>query len=107
MVLLGKVRCPNVYADGTNNVEIHFSLDCIEDLPIVKNQRASINLVVNGSTYHAGIRHTDNNKYIWISPDCEFNGKKMRLSDVIFNAGFKRNDEIFISFEGLQGTVIV
>ncbi len=74
MLITGKVRCPSTYVDETKCVEIHFAKKHIENLPIIKNERANIALIIKEKTYNAGIRHTDNNHYIWISPDCTFEG---------------------------------
>jgi len=105
VLIVGKVTNPHIYEDGTASVEITFPLDYSEQLPLIRNQRVSINLIVGDQTYIAGLRHTDNNRYIWISPDC--NERTVRLSDVISSAGYKKNDKIEIDFEGKNARVIL
>lgn len=106
MKIRGKVACPGVYKDGVQSVEINFSKQYIDDLPIRRNARAHLSLTAKGKTYDAGIRHTDRNKYIWISPNCFFEDEKVRLADLIFDLGFECNDLITLDFQGDAATIL-
>lgn len=107
MLIKGKVRSPDLYADGTKRIEIWFPKEKLDELPIKVNQRVEIEIVIYEKKYMAGIRHTDNNPYIWISPNCKYKDKEVRLSNIIFDAGFKVNDEILIDFIGDRATVVL
>ncbi len=43
-IIKGIIRCPNIYKDGTESVEINFPLNYIDYLPVIKNQRVIFNL---------------------------------------------------------------
>ncbi|WP_017221377.1 HNH endonuclease [Moritella dasanensis] len=103
MKVTGKVLCPNEYADKTKSVEISFHSKQEHMLPFVRNGAVNITILVDDQKYIARIRHTDKNG-CWISPDLK--QPTARLSDVIFEAGFKKNDEISIELNGNIASVV-
>lgn len=107
MIVKGKVRFVNEYADGSKSVEIHFSkANDFKYLPYTPNKRSDINLIVNDKEYLAGISHTDNNKYIWLNPSCFDDGAKVKLSNIILGAGFNNADDIYIKFIDRKAQVL-
>lgn len=89
------------YVDGTEPMEIWVPSDRANGLPYSYGNRIPIDLQINGEHYHAGLRATVNNAYIWISPDVKTkDGVSKKLAYVLTNAGFKKNDKVFLVTDG-------
>ena len=89
------------YADGTEPMEIWVPSDRANGLPYSNGQRVPVSLKISGDFYHAGLRATVKNAYVWISPDV-INGAGLpeKLAHVLARAGFKKNDKVFLCIEG-------
>jgi len=87
------------YSDGTERLEIWISKKYKEVLPAKDNQRVPIKLVFGDQVYDAGLRMTPRCSVIWICPNLEMGGSKVRLADLVESSGFRKNDtlEIFVS----------
>lgn len=70
------------------------------------NSPNDILLSIEDVSYQAFLRHTDKNGY-WVSPYCFINGNKIKLIDVLSDAGFKEKDTVNISFAGHNGRIIL
>lgn len=89
------------YADGTEPMEIWVPTDRANGLPYSNGNRIPIDLQINGEHYHAGLRATVNNAYVWISPDVKTqDGVSKKLAHVLANAGFKKNDKVLLVTDG-------
>lgn len=89
------------YVDGTERMEIHVRLDDARALPHAMNIRIPVLLAISGTQYHAGVRATPNNLYVWICPDirtllCE----RKKLGHALADAGFHKNDQVFLDVDG-------
>jgi hypothetical protein len=100
-IIEGKARVTSrLYADGTEVMEITFSkAKYKQNLPVKNNLRIPIELRILNKDYEAGIRMTERNPHIWICPNLEHQGSKVRLADVLKNAGIKKNDSIIFQVE--------
>ena len=89
------------YADGTEPIEIHVSTNRANGLPYCYGTRVSITLYVNGVPYHAGLRATIDNNYVWICPNTTaMDGTPNKLAHIIADAGFKKNELISLLVDG-------
>lgn len=89
------------YADGTEPMEIWVPSDRANGLPYSNGLSIPINLQIDGEIYHAGLRATEKNTYVWISPDLRTkDGASDKLVYVLARAGFKKNDKILLLVEG-------
>ena len=89
------------YADGTEPMEIWVTIDRACGLPYSNGNRIPIDLQINGDHYHAGLRATVNNAYVWISPDIKTqDGIPKKLAHVLEIAGFKKNDRVLLATNG-------
>lgn len=89
------------YADGTEPIEIHILRNHAHGLPFSYDRRIAVTLTVNNETYHAGLRATVDNKYIWICPDIKTkDGAKKKLAHIIGDAKFKKNDCVILEVNG-------
>lgn len=85
------------YADGTESIEIHVPPNHAHGLPFSYGTRVPVVLIVNGETYHAGLRATLANKYVWICPNVKTkDGKSKKLAHIVADAGFKKNDRAIL-----------
>ena len=89
------------YADGLERMEIWIDRNLANSLPNRDNQRISISLKIGETIYHAGIRSTPANVYVWICPDLinEF-GKRVSLASVLANNGFLKNQTVKLDVVG-------
>lgn len=89
------------YRSGLEAFEIWIPKSKAAALPIILGHRVPISLHVGGTTYEAGLRSTEDNAYIWISPDLR-NAKRERvaLSEVLSSHGLKKNDVVHLSVDG-------
>lgn len=93
----------NRYGDGTERIEIHVPSDNAHGLPYSHDIRVPVVLHISGEPYHAGLRATKNNNYVWICPNVKANdGTRKKLADIIANAGFKKNDRVFLVVDGMD-----
>lgn len=96
----------NRYADGTESIEIHVPVGSAQGLPYLLGTRVEIELSVDGTTYRAGLRSTERNKFVWICPNVVApGGVKARLADIVTAAGWNKNDRVFLVTDGLSITV--
>jgi hypothetical protein len=105
-MIQGTIRTINYYADGIPSVEIHFSKKYLHELPFKANEGVDFLLNISGKTYKTRLRHTERNDYLWISPDCYVNGERHRLSDVLFGAGYFKNQKIEIDTASKPAIII-
>ena len=99
--VLGTVRQTNTYADGTPALEIHVPRNRAEGLPFHVGARVQITLRIAGIEYAAGLRATDPNDYVWVSPDLRsVNGTQTKLGRVLTGAGIRPNDHVILVAEG-------
>lgn len=91
----------NRYSDGTERTEIHVQLDCAHGLPYCHDIRVPVVLHIRGEPYHAGLRATIDNNYVWICPDITaIDGTRKKLACILADAGFKKNDRVFLIVDG-------
>lgn len=91
----------NRYADGIERMEIWIDSDRANGLPYSYGHRIPIVLQINGVHYHAGLRATVNNDYVWISPDLKSeDGVADKLAYVLTKAGFNKNDKVILITDG-------
>ena len=89
------------YVDGTERIEIHVPSDRAHGLPYSQDIRVPVVLHISGESYQAGLRATAKNSYVWICPDVVAkDGKRKKLAHVVANAGFKKNDRVFLIVDG-------
>jgi hypothetical protein len=89
------------YADGTEPIEIHISTDRAHGLPYSYDIRVPVALHIDGEPYHAGLRATMSNNYVWICPNViAKDGTSKKLAHIVADAGFKKNDRIFLIVDG-------
>ena len=98
----GTVRRVNWYADGTPALEIHVPRNRAEGLPFHEGHRVQITLRFAGIEYDAGLRATERNDYVWVSPDLRsVNGTRTTLGRVVLTEGALRaNDRLILVVEG-------
>jgi hypothetical protein len=94
----GVIRSTGTYSDGKENFEIR--LDSIEEFPRLYNDRFIYILVVDKNRFISGVRITEKNG-AWLCPDLYTtnNKAKIRLSEVLINHGFRRNEEVDITLD--------
>jgi hypothetical protein len=97
------------YADGTERIEIHVPSDHARGLPYTCDIRVPVVLHVGGERYNAGLRATAQNTYVWICPNViAKDGTRKKLAHIVADAGFKKNDRVFLVVDGrdivLKGT---
>ena len=89
------------YADGTERMEIWISKKKASTIHHAYGSRVPIKLRIGNKTFDAGIRSTSKNEYVWICPDLRDElGKKIRLSEVLTNCCFHKNQKIILKLEG-------
>ena len=89
------------YADGTEPIEIHVLPNNAHGLPFSYGTRVPVTLTVNSETYHAGLRATVVNKYVWICPDVKTkNGTTKKLAHIVDDARFKKNERVILEVNG-------
>ncbi len=96
----GKVRGLSLfYSDGIERVEIWINKKYKNSLPAKNNQRIPIKLLFGSEPYNAGLRITPKCSAVWVCPNLEERGNKVRLADITEKYGFRKNDtlEIFVS----------
>ena len=100
MVVIGRVTClKQYYADGVEQRSIEIDKNRAAGLPYVIGRRVQVNLAVGGEVYSAGLRATERNKTVWISPDLfDRSGQKIRLADII--SRYRCNQHIEIESRG-------
>jgi hypothetical protein len=77
-----------------------------ESLPYRLGEGVSIKLIVAGCTYDTLLRATERNDIVWVSERLtDDSGSRCRLSDVLFAAGFRRNDTVNLKEVGNTITV--
>jgi len=88
------------YADGVERMEIWINKKKAYPLPFKLGIRVPIRLRVGAHVYHAGLRSTENNDYVWICSDLiDDKGKKARLTKVLQKNSFNKNNVICLSIE--------
>ena len=98
-----KVRGLSIfYSDGTEIVEIWINKKYKSLLPAKNNQRIPIFLTVSNHSFMAGLRMTPKCPVLWICPNLEDKGEKVRLADVMENNNFRKNDALLISVLGKE-----
>jgi hypothetical protein len=89
------------YSDGTEPIEIHVPTKHANGLPYSYDTRVPVVLYINGKSYHAGLRVTKDSGYVWICPDAKAeDGTQIRLSNIVAEAGFKKNDRVSLQVDG-------
>lgn len=89
------------YVDGPERMEIWISKKEASTIPHTYGMRIPIRLRIGDETFEAGIRSTSRNEYVWICPDLRDElDKKVRLSEILINFGFQKNQKIFLQFKG-------
>ncbi|MFM5074759.1 McrB family protein [Aeromonas hydrophila] len=99
VVVIGKVTIPH-----PNSMEIAIKTLDNEKLGFTLNDKNEINLSINDICYQTVLRHKDKTKY-WICSYCFLNGHKLRLIDVLSDAGFNKSDSVEIWFTGHNGYI--
>lgn len=102
--VIGVIRSPNPYADGSPNASIEFAKN--SQVPCAKNPGMAVNLDINGEVYVVNILVSDGNPNVWTNPSCIRNGMKERLSTVLYSVGLKTNDKVRILFNGNNGKLM-
>lgn len=96
----GTVRKVNGYADGTPTLEIHVPRNRAEGLPFHVGARVPITLRFAGIEYDAGLRATERNDYVWVSPTLRsVNGTRTTLGRVLTEGGLRPNDPLILVVE--------
>jgi hypothetical protein len=97
----GTVREVGRYADGTPALEIHVPRNCAGGLPFSVGVRVRIILRFDGIPYDAGLRATERNDYVWVSPDLRtVNGTRTTLGHILTRRGIWRNANVLLIADG-------
>ena len=96
MSITGVVRGLSTFdTNGVERQEIHVNKTQARGLPYVEGSRVEITLIVDGHQYAAGLRCTEDNKYVWICPDLQdVTGESVKLVQVLAAAGFGKNQRL-------------
>jgi hypothetical protein len=85
------------YTDGVERQEIWINKKDACSLPYKNRMRIPIKLHIGGESFDAGIRSTEDTKYVWICPDMRDNrNKKIYLAHVLGKKGFSKNQKIVL-----------
>ena len=94
----GKVRgLSQFYVGGLERTEIWVNKKQADPLPFVEGKRVGIELLISSHRYHAGLRATSQNRYVWICPDLkDQNGARPSLAQVLKQFGFSKNLSVWL-----------
>ena len=96
----------HIYNSGDESLEIWIQKSSAADLPFVVGQKVSIELVIDGVSYEAGLRATENNDHVWISPKLRSeDGTALRLSDIARTHALEKNQALDIKVSGKTLTI--
>ena len=96
----------HIYISGDESLEIWIQKSSAADLPFVLGQMVPIKLVIDGASYEAGLRATENNDYVWISPKLtNADGTALHLSDVSRIHALEKNQTINLEVSGMPLTL--
>ena len=96
----------HIYISGDESLEIWIQKSSAAELPFVVGQMVPITLVIDGASYEAGLRATENNDYVWISPKLRIaDGTARRISDVARIHALKKNQTIDLTVSGTTLTL--
>lgn len=94
------------YSDGAEAMEIHTPKSEAHGLPFVDGQRVPVSLRIGAREFIAGLRATESNRYVWISPDVrDSEGRKARLVDILKEANIGKNQRLGLLVNGTNITV--
>jgi hypothetical protein len=102
MTVLAHVRgTGQFYVSGDECLEIWVQKSRAAELPFVSGALVPVELKIDGASYEAGLRATDNNNYVWISPKMrDADGNAVRLSDVAKTHGLEKNQPVELQVNG-------
>ncbi|HUT37367.1 MAG TPA: hypothetical protein VNE39_28045 [Planctomycetota bacterium] len=93
-----------VYADGTERLEVWVYRPAATHLPAKVGARVPISLCVGGKWYDAGMgstAETAKNPYVWLCGDViDSAGRKTSLARVLRSSGFVKNQKVVLDVEG-------
>lgn len=94
--VVGVVRSTGqYYADGARCIEIHIPKGATGNLPVRLGTRVALRLRVGEREMIAGLRATERNPYVWVSPDVRLiDGAARSLGSVLEHAGFNPGDRV-------------
>jgi hypothetical protein len=94
------------YVDGKPALEIHVLKSNAANLPIKEGSAVEIELTIGQHIWHAKVRSTPKNKYVWISPKIEDSqGKRHRLVDAL-GTGYQPNERVVLRTNGYKVQVL-
>ena len=92
------------YKDRNEMLEIR--LKETREFPFVNDQRVEYPIIIGDLKFIAGVRFTERNRG-WISQNLTgVSGEKIRLSEILVNNGYKRNQRITIAHD-LENKILI
>jgi hypothetical protein len=98
---IGRIRSEGEYADRTDRQYVAVDKREALGFPFQENERVTIQLEIGSEAYEAGVLTTPSQHIVYIAADLRSQeGEKVRLSEVLAEHGFQRNDRVTLQVDG-------
>lgn len=105
--IVRKAHSKNYTEDGKEKIEIWFRERFENQFPDKCNHPNPITVTIDGAKYAMFFRKTQFNRYLWLSPIVFQDGVRIRMTDVMANHGYSKDDRIFFEPLGKDAYKVV